>query len=250
MRIVVLEKPKIPAIKMLCDEPIDVKLLKYPMVKTCWSMNSFNIIIGKMGVGKTSLLVSLLKSVFKKCFENIYLFMPASSRASIENDIFGKNLPRDQLFDTLTADNLEEIYEKLQESTAEGYNSILIIDDFQALLKDKDIQKILQKIITKMRHLRCTIFLLQQTFQALPKFLRELTTNLIAFNVGKSQLLKVFDETMPISKEEFQEINKLVFREPHDYLVVNFKHQKLYKKFDEIILDDDSDDDLAPHDKI
>jgi hypothetical protein len=176
--------------------------------------------------------------------------MPSSSRASIENDIFGKNLPRDQLFDTLTADNLEDIYENLQENTGEGWNSILIIDDFQALLKDKDIQKILQKIITKMRHLRCTIFLLQQNFQALPKFLRELTTNLIAFNVGKSQLLKVFDETMPISKEQFQEINKLVFREPHDYLVVNFKHQRLYKKFDEIILDDESYDDLAPHDKI
>jgi predicted GTPase len=68
MRIVVLEKPKLQVVKMLCDEPIDAKLLKYPMVKTCWSMNSFNIIIGRMGVGKSSLMVSLLKSVFIKMF--------------------------------------------------------------------------------------------------------------------------------------------------------------------------------------
>jgi ABC-type ATPase with predicted acetyltransferase domain len=251
VRLISLEKPKLPVVKMLCDKIIDPKLLQYPMIKMCWSKNSFNIIVGSMGQGKTSLITSLVKNVFNECFEDIYLFMPENSRASLKNDIFEKHLPKDHIFDNLTAENLEEICEeKLKENTKEGWNSLLIIDDFQSLLKDKDIHKILHKIITKNRHLRCTIFLLQQSFQALPTILRELTTNLITFNVGKSQLLKVFDETMPISKEEFQEINRMVFKDPHDYLVVNFKHKKLYKKFDEIILDDDDRYEDLAHDKI
>ena len=91
--------------------------------------------------------------------------MPENSRTSIENDIFTKHLPADQLYDTLTELGLTEIYERLQESSKEKENSMLIIDDFQAQLKEPAIVKVLQKIITKMRHLRCTIFLLQKIFK-------------------------------------------------------------------------------------
>ena len=100
-------------------------------------------------------------------------------------------LLKDQLHDTLTEEGLTEIYLQLQESSKEKENSMLIIDDFQAQLKEPAIVKTLQKIITKMRHLRCSIFLLQQNFQALQKPLRELVSNLIIFNLGKSQLSKI-----------------------------------------------------------
>jgi len=238
VKIKILEKPNLPKVKMLCDEVIDEKLLKYPMVQTCWSMNSFNVIVAKMGGGKTSLVTSLVKTVFKKCFETIYVIIPPNSRASIENDIFGKNLKPDQLYDTLDEEGLHEIYEKLQKNSSDGYNSLLIIDDFQAQLKDISIVKTLQKIITKMRHLRCTIFLLQQNFQALPKSLRELITNLIVFDVGKSQLNKIFDECMPIDKDKFVDVVNLAFQNKHDWICINFKHNKLFHKFDEIILND------------
>ena len=89
--------------------------------------------------------------------------MPENSRSSIENDIFSKHLPPEQLYDNLTEDGLMEIYEKLQESSKDKENNLLIIDDFQAQLK-KIIIKVLQKFITKMRHLRVKIFLLQQNF--------------------------------------------------------------------------------------
>jgi thymidine kinase len=228
-----LKKPKLGNIKMSCDKVIHKKLTEFPMINDSWSTNNFTVIVGKMGQGKTSLLTNLVKNVFNKCFENIYLFMPENSRTSIENDIFTKHLPVDQLYDTLTQEGLTDVYEKLQDNSKEKENSLLLIDDFQAQLKEKDILKVLQKIITKMRHLRCTIFLLQQNFQALHKPLRELVSNLILFNVGKSQLSKIFIEIVQMDKEKFEKLIQVAFIDPHDWILINFHRSKnIYRMFD------------------
>lgn len=233
-----LAKPDLGHIKMNCDDVISEKLLKYPMVAEAFSTSSFNVICGKMGQGKTSLLTSLVKKVFKKCFETIYVFMPSNSRASIENDIYGKNIPPGQLFETLTFDNLNQVYEEIQENSSEGYNSLIIIDDFQVALKDPVILKVLQKIITKMRHLRTTIFLLQQNFQALAKPLRELASNLIVFNLGKSQLEKIFDEAIQLNKEKYLDIIDVCFKDSHDWILINLhRGRNIYRMFDRLVLD-------------
>ena len=234
-----LDKPDLGHIKMNCDDIIAEKLTKYPMINEAFSTTSFNVLVGRMGSGKTSLLTSLVKKVFKKCFETIYVFMPSNSRASIENDIYGKHLPEDQLFDTLTLENLTEVYSSIQENASEGYNSLIIIDDFQVALKDPEILKVLQKIITKMRHLRTTIFLLQQNFQALAKPLRELASNLIIFNLGKSQLEKVFDEVIQLHKDKYQEIIDISFKDPHDWILINLhKSRSIYRNFDKLIVNE------------
>jgi hypothetical protein len=164
--------------------------------------------------------------------------MPSNSRASIENDIYGKNLPAEQLFDTLTFDNISQVYSEIQENSREKYNSLILIDDFQVSLKDPEILKVLQKIITKMRHLRTTIFLLQQNFQALAKPLRELASNLIIFNLGKSQLEKIFDEVIQLDKDKYQQIIDISFKDPHDWILINLhKSRNIYKMFDQILID-------------
>ena len=237
-----LKKPELGNIKMNCDKVIHKKLADFPMTTDAWSTNNFTVIVGKMGQGKTSLLTNLVKNVFNKCFENIYLIMPENSRSSIENDIFTKHLPSEQLFDTLTEEGLTEIYERLQESSKEKENSMLIIDDFQAQLKEPAIVKVLQKIITKMRHLRCTIFLLQQNFQALQKPLRELVSNLVIFNVGKSQLSKIFEEIVQMEKEKYEKLIQVSFVEPHDWILINFhRSKKIYRMFDEIVFDEEKE---------
>ena len=238
MRIEKLDKPDLQKVKMTCDNVIHEKLLKYPMVNEAFSTTSFNIICGKMGQGKTSLLTSLLKTVFRKCFETIYVFMPSNSRESIENDIYGKNLPAEQLFDTLTFDNISQVYSEVQEHSKEKYNSLIIIDDFQVALKDPEIIKVLQKLITKMRHLRTTIFLLQQNFQALAKPLRELASNIICFNLGKSQLEKIFDEVIQLDKDKYQQLIDVCFQDPHDWVLFNLhKSRSVYRMFDKVVFE-------------
>ena len=231
-----LKKPNLETTKMNCDNVINKKLLDYPMTSDVFSTNSYNLVIGPMGTGKTSLITSWLKSFFKKAFECIYVIIPENSRMSIENDIYGKNLPEDQLYSDLTEGNLMQIYENLQENAKEGYNSFLLIDDFQWAMKSPEIISILQKIISKHRHLKTTIFLLQQNFQALAKPLRELMSNLIIFNCGKSQMTKVFDEVITLEKHKYQELMDVAFQDKHDWLLFNLnKSKKIYRNFDEIV---------------
>ena len=237
MNIIQLKKPNLHKIKMNFDECIDEKLLQYPMVADVWSHTSFNIIVGKMGQGKSSLMVNLVKNVFKKCFAKIYIFIPESSRKSIDKDIFGRHLPEDQLFDELTEENLEYVYDRLQENSEDLDFSLLIIDDFQVQLKDIRIVAILERIITKMRHLRCTVFLLNQNYVKLVKNLRLLVSNIILFNVGKSALDFIFDETIQLDKKKYQALIDNCFVNKNDWILINVNgSKKIYRMFDEVIL--------------
>lgn len=229
-----LKKPNLPPTKMNCDSCIDVKLNTYPMVQDAFSKTSFNVVTGSMGSGKTSLIVSLLRGIFKKCFHSIYVVMPPNSRASLENDIFSK-LPEDQVYNDLNEEVLNTIYERAKEDSSEGYYSLLIIDDFQNMFKKSDIEKALQKIILKMRHLRLTTFLLQQNIKSLPRNLRLLVSNYITFDLGKSQMMDLFEESINLDKNKFQEIMDLGFKQKHDWLLINLRNKNIYSKFDRII---------------
>ena len=235
MKIEVLEKPNLKKVKMNCDDCIDEKLKKYPMCEDLWSNTSFNVILGKMGQGKTSLVTNLIKTVFKKCFHHIIVFIPTTSRESIENDIYGKQLPESDLYDDLTEETLAEVMDKLEENSSNGEFTLLLIDDFQAALKNPNIINILQKIVTRMRHLRTSIFILQQNFQKLSKFLRELVTNVITFNVGKSQLDKLFDEIVQLDKNKYQNLIDLAFQNKNDWIAINVNGSRnIYRMFDKI----------------
>ena len=89
-----------------------------------------------------------------------------------------------------------------------------------------------------MRHLRCTIFLLVQNWQAVPKPLREVVSNVITFNINKSQLEKLFIDSIQISKSKFDEIIDVAFVNKHDFLLINInKSRSIYRNFDLVVLD-------------
>ena len=91
-----------------------------------------------------------------------------------------------------------------------------------------------------MRHLRCSIFLLNQNFQALHKSLRELITNLIVFNVGKSQLNKIFEEVVQMDKNKYQDLIDLAYQNKNDWLAINVNGSRnIYRMFDKIIYEDE-----------
>jgi hypothetical protein len=233
----ILKKPNIKKVNMLCDEVIDKKLLRYPMVEDCFSRNHFTVVIGKQGQGKTSLAVQLISSrdIMANCYENIYIFMPEESRQDLENDIFGKNLKPEQIYSELTSENLDELYDILKSNKEQGENSLVLIDDFQNIFKNKDIEKSMEKLVIKLRHIQTSIILLQQNFQKLPKKMRSLIYNIIVFDIGKEELQEIFDEVIKKNKNEFMELVNFAFTKPHDWVLVNTKSRKIYKMFDEVV---------------
>jgi len=61
----------------------------------------------------------------------------------------------------------------------------------------------------------------------------------ITFNIGKSQLNKLFDETVQIDKDKYQALVDLAFKEKNDYIIINVNgNRNIYKGFDRIVFDE------------
>jgi DNA replication protein DnaC len=239
MRIVELEKPKLKPVKMNVDDIIDPKLEQYPAIKQCFGTSNTTLISGGMGSGKTTWVIQMLKTIFKKCYHDIFLIMPENSLNSIseKDNVFKKYLDPENIFHTYDVETLKTIYHKVQENSSDGYYSLLLIDDMGSSLKDKAEAKILQSLFLENRHLRLTVFVLTQNFFQMPKLIREITNNAILFNTNKSQNEKFFNEMMNVKKDDF---NTLMKRLPttHDYILVSLKHKKMYHNWDEILFDE------------
>ena len=58
------------------------------------------------------------------------------------------------------------------------------------------------------------------------------------FKPPKIELEKVFEELIESKKESFEDVMKIVYDEPHNFLFVNVPSQKMFKNWDEIIVDE------------
>lgn len=234
--------PKLGKVTMTCDDPIDPKLEESgEAVKCCFSRPNFTILSGGMGSGKTSWIISALKGFYKKTMHDIVVVIPEISLNSIsdKDNIFAKYVPEGNLYHELTEDVLEEIYEKAQDNAKEGRYTLLIIDDFGADLKNKSVEKVLQRIVIKMRHLKFGgIFVLCQNYYQMPKKLRELATNCVLWNSNKSQNKKFFMEQLQCSETQFDDLLKLT-PTIHDWFLLNLKYKRIFSKtWDEVKIED------------
>lgn len=233
--------------EFIVDIPLSKHLNDDPLLS---NMNkSFSCgLIGKAGSGKTSLMTALLQTPkkFKKVFHQIFLFMPSSSRKSMKKNVFDQ-LPEDQKFEGVNFENLNVVYSQLLENSENKKFSLLIFDDVQTYLKNKEVEFNLLHIITNRRHLRTSIFIVAQNYKKIPIQIRMGFSDLFLFNVSKEEYKYVFEELVNIFKNEFiqalklyrkeKELNKNSFLYLHDY-------DKLFINYNEIINDDEDYDDL------
>jgi len=224
----------------LCDSGINPKLNQFPMLS---HMNSFcfNLILGKPGSGKTSLMISFIqnKNILKKKFNNVLIVMPEPSRKSLKKNIFEKH-NEDKMYDELTKSTINDIFSKLNEYTNDNETTLLILDDVGASLKNNDIAIKLREIIYNRRHLKTQIIIMSQSYLSLPKEIRKMVNNIfIMYKPNKPEIEILFDEIIEQKKDLALDIIKYSLRKPHDYLMINIDNQKFYSNFDEIIINDD-----------
>ena len=231
--------------EFVCDGGVGDHLNDYPMLS---HLNGFyfTAFIGKPGSGKTSLVVAMLtgkkkKKVFRKCFNNVLLVMPTTSRNSMKNNIFKKHT-EDKMYDELTYSSITDINNKLESYSEEKETTLLILDDVGASLKNNEIQKTLRKIIYNRRHLKVHIIMMIQSFLSVPKEIRKLFNNIFMFKPSKVEFENLFDELFEQKKDMALDVMKYVFTNPHDYLMLNVDSQRMYKNFDEIIVKQDDED--------
>jgi len=226
-------KPKLKVTKIICDDPLHEKLNEYDISKF-FNCHSTNLLIVKLGSGKTSTMTSWFQSkiLLKKVYHTIYLFQPSHSTASLKDNIF-EDLPNK--YDELTFETLNDCLEKIKNDDSKFCNAI-IIDDMTAALKNNDIKKLLKQLIYNRRHLRSSLFFLCQTYLSVEKDLRKLFSNIFIFKVSIAELDLIFEEHIELNKEQITTIRKFVFDKPNNFLFLNTDSGRLFKNWDEILI--------------
>lgn len=242
IKVIENEKPKIDKIGFACDEKICEKLDKYPLVKDNLNFSNTTVFLGRQGSGKTSLMINFVLKLYKKKFHKIYVFMPKTSRNSLKKNIF-EALPEDQLYEELTPINIHKLYQIIKENAEEGKRSLVIMDDVQKALRDPYVIGQFKNMVANQRHLKLVNLILLQNYFALHPQIREIINNLIFFKMDKKQTNKIFEEVAELPKDLFLTMNDYIFDKPHNWCLINQKNKKMYKLWDEIIIEDDDDDD-------
>ena len=226
------DKPKLKTCTMLCDKKIHPKLDNYELTSFL-NNHSTTLFCGAPRSGKTSLLYSFFKSrdVFKHTFDKIFLFMPDQSVASMKDNIVSR-IPQDQKYEELSLDNLKEIEGNLSE-----HNNVIIMDDCTAYLKDKTIKKKLKELVFNRRHYHLSIIFLVQTYKSIEPDIRKLFSNLFIFKCSKIEMEIIWTEHIELPIDYMLPIMKTVYDEPYQYLFINTDTQRLFKCFDEILLE-------------
>lgn len=231
MKIIKHDKPKLGSVHMNCDNPIDSKLEDSgEAVKCCFSRPNFTLLCGSMGSGKTSWVISMMKGALKKTHHDIIVVIPEISLHSIseKDNIFSKHVPEGNLYHEYTEEVLDDIYAKVMVNASEDRYTMLLIDDFGPQMKDKACERVLQKLVVKMRHLKLgQIWVLCQNYFQMPKKLRELATNIVLWNSNKSQNKKFFDEQLQMKEQNFDDLLKCM-PTIHNWCLVNLKYKRIF----------------------
>ena len=232
-------KPDIQKIKFECDIELHKKLNDFPLTKEFMNKSNTTVFIGRQGSGKTSLMINIVKRLYKKCFHYIYVFMPQTSRISLSNNIFDKYLPEEQIYEELNQETISDLYARLKENSSRGYKSLVIYDDVQKALKINSVLLSLKNIIANQRHLGVVNLILLQNYMALDKSLREIISNIVLFKLNKTQTERIFLECVESARDKFEEIRNMVFDKPYTWMFINLSSQRIFKEWDEVIYEPD-----------
>ena len=105
------------------------------------------------------------------------------------------------------------------------------------MILDIDIGKKLRQIIYNRRHLKCHIVTLLQSYISIPKEVRKLIIKCM-FKPSKVEFENFCEELFEMKKDMALEIMNVAYSETkdHPYIMLNVETQKMYRKFDEIII--------------
>tara|TARA_R110000868_G_scaffold8848_2_gene45138 strand:- start:1112 stop:1873 length:762 start_codon:yes stop_codon:yes gene_type:complete len=217
-----------------CDD--EDESIPLPLPRKSFSM----IVIGKPGMGKTTLILSLIckqGKAFNRKFDRVYLWSP--SLITMKDDPF-ELIPDDQKFTEVTAENLLEVLADIKDS---GEKILFIMDDVIADIRGKgkgEIENLLQKIFFNRRHLAgaggsVSIIATSQAWNKIDPKLRKTASQIIFYkNLHKKETESIFEELILVPKKEYTDVLRYVFKKKHDFLFIDTTQEPdrmLHKNF-------------------
>lgn len=207
------------------------------------------IISGKPGSGKTSLILNCLckrGKMLNRKFDRIYLWSPSLS--TMKSNPF-EELGKDQVFSELTEDNLLGVLDAIDSC---GEKILFLIDDcVNDLRKSTELQRIMSKIIMNRRHLcgadgSVSIIMTSQIYNKIPAPIRKCADFVSIYSTkNKRELMNLYDEMIPIPKDEFFNILNFTFKKKHDFLFIDTNkdsNNMFHRNFNKLILNKNKTD--------
>ena len=186
------------------------------------------IFSGTTGCGKTQRVLDLIEKDYKHHYENIVIICPTIrwNRTYLDRPWIWKD---DYVFIVEPRGNLFELIEKLS-NLLSGEKTLFIVDDMIAdETLDKKRQPLLELAISG-RHRQHSLWLLTQSYTAIPKNLRRQKKQLFLWYPSeKSDLKMVDEETNLMSSEDLVKIKEQLKREKHACLYVRLEHPRTFK---------------------
>ena len=186
------------------------------------------IFSGPTSCGKTQRVLNLVETEYKHHFDNIVIVCPTLrwNKTYLNRSWIWKD---DYVFPLEAKGNLFEIIEKLS-SLLSGEETLFIVDDMiadEAL--DKRRNPLLELAISG-RHRQHSLWLLTQSYTALPKNLRRQKKQLFAWYPSEKSDLKTIDEeTNLMTSDDLVKIKEQLKSEKHACLYVRLEHPRTFQ---------------------
>ena len=196
------------------------------------------LISARPNSGKGVLCESIIKKQYKRCFDSVIVCMPPTSRSCFKNSIL-QHADEKKVFDDLNEETVEEIYELVVQTRDEGdeqeppeeYYSLLLLDDVQAALRNKHVERKFRAMLANYRHLNLTILCSVQTIMSVSKSCRDLFRCLMQFR-EPSRLVRqrLHDEWAgQLDKEQFAKLLEYVWDKKHNFLFIDREKNQFCK---------------------
>ena len=189
------------------------------------------IFSGPTSCGKTQQVLDLIETEYNQHFENVIILCPTLrwNKTYLERGYIWKD---DDVYPIEPKGNLFELIEKLSLRFS-GEETLFVVDD---VIADETLDKRrnpLLELAISGRHRKQSLWILTQSYTALPKNLRRQKKQLFAWYPSEKSDLKTIDEeTNLMNSDDLLKIKERLKIKKHACLYVRLEHPRFFQVLD------------------